>query len=57
MESKSELNLQNIKGKIIKNKDGISDYTHISIEEMDWVVNQAEKLQIHLEAIGKIYSF
>lgn len=28
----------------IKDHEGVSNYIHISIEEMDWLVEQAEKV-------------
>lgn len=40
-----EITLEEIKSRIFKDKDGISNYIHVSIEEMDWLVEQAEKVE------------
>lgn len=48
---KNVITLEDIKGRIIKDEEGVSNYIHVSIEEMDWLVEQAEKLnKIRAEA-------
>lgn len=42
----SEINLEGIKGRIFQTKDGWNSYRDISIEEMDWLVEQAEKVEL-----------
>lgn len=39
------MDVQNIKSRIFKDEYGISNYINVSIEEMDWLVNQAEQLE------------
>lgn len=38
-----QINLKDIKERIFKNENGWSNYRRVSIEEMDWLVEQAEK--------------
>lgn len=41
-----EFSVEEIKGRIFKDTEGISNYTHVSIEEMDWIVEQATQAEI-----------
>lgn len=41
----AEITLEEIKSRIFKDHEGVSNYIHVSIEEMDWLVEQAEKVQ------------
>jgi hypothetical protein len=49
-----QINLKDIKERIFKDQDGWSNYIHVSIEEMDWLVEQAEKAE-QLEETVRIY--
>lgn len=40
-----KINLKDIKSRIFKQEDGWNNYMHVSIEEMDWLVKQAEKVE------------
>lgn len=44
------ITLEDIKGRIFKDNEGISNYIHVSIEEMDWLVEQAEKVELLKES-------
>lgn len=35
--------LSEIKNKIVKDEHGLSNYLNVSVEEMDWLVEQVEK--------------
>lgn len=39
------ITLEDIKSRIFKDSKGTSSYIHVSIEEMDWLVEQAEKVE------------
>ncbi|MCT6926344.1 hypothetical protein [Metasolibacillus sp.] len=41
----AEITLEEIKSRIFKDREGVSNYINVSIEEMDWLVEQAEKVQ------------
>ena len=41
----AEITLEEIKSRIFKDNEGVSNYIHVSIEEMDWLVEQAEKVE------------
>lgn len=41
-----EINLKDIKERIFKNENGWNNYRNVSIEEMDWLVEQAEMVQV-----------
>lgn len=41
-----EFSVVEIKARIFKDAEGISNYTHVSIEEMDWIVEQAMQAEI-----------
>lgn len=49
-----EINLKDIKSRIFKQEDGWNNYMHISIEEMDWLVEQAEKAEKYEKALKEI---
>lgn len=38
------MDLKDIKRRIFKDGNGASNYINVSIEEMDWLVSQAEKV-------------
>lgn len=38
-----------IKNKIVKDEHGLSNYLNVSVEEMDWLVEQVEKLNSKVE--------
>lgn len=40
-----DFSIQDIKSRIIKDSKGISNYIGVYIEEMDWLVSQAEKIE------------
>lgn len=40
----AEITLEEIKSRIFKDHEGVSNYIHVSIEEMDWLVEQTEKV-------------
>lgn len=40
-----EINLKDIKERIFKNENGWNNFRNVSIEEMDWLVEQADKAQ------------
>lgn len=40
----NHFSVSDIKSRIFKDSKGISNYINVSIEEMDWLVEQAEKL-------------
>lgn len=40
-----KINLKDIKERIFKGEDGWNNYMNVSIEEMDWLVKQAEKTE------------
>jgi DNA-directed RNA polymerase subunit M/transcription elongation factor TFIIS len=50
--------INDIKNRIFKDSEGISDYTSVFIEEMDWLVKQAEMtdslIQIALWSIRRL---
>lgn len=41
----TEITLEEIKSCIFKDHEGVSNYINISIEEMVWLVEQAEKVR------------
>ncbi len=53
-----DFKINDIKSRIGKDSKGTSDYTHVYIEEMDWLVEQAEKtdelISIALWAIRRL---
>jgi predicted nucleic acid-binding Zn-ribbon protein len=50
------LDLQEIKSRIFKGKDGWNNYMNVSIEEMDWLVKQAEKVEEHDSFMNELVS-
>lgn len=40
-----KFSVEDIKSRIYKDSNGISNYVDVSIEEMDWLVKQAEKVE------------
>lgn len=40
-----DFSIQDIKSRIVKDSKGISNYIGVYIEEMDWLVSQAEKVE------------
>lgn len=39
------VDIKDIKRRIYKDENGISNYVDVSIEEMDWLIEQAEKVR------------
>jgi len=37
--------IKDIRGRVIKDSEGFGNYSNVSIEEMDWLLEQAVKLQ------------
>lgn len=49
--------VKDIKSRIGKDSKGASDYRYVSIEEMDWLVNQVEQLQEEKEFLKGALGF
>jgi hypothetical protein len=47
------MDLKDIKSRIFKGKDGWNNYMNVAIEEMDWLVEQTEKVEGYKKAIRK----
>lgn len=41
----AEITLEEIKNRIFKDHEGVSNYIHVSIEEMYWLVEQTENFE------------
>ena len=50
----NHFSVSDIKSRILKDSKGISNYINVSIEEMDWLVEQAEKVEQQQEEIGNL---
>ena len=51
------MDIQDIKKRIYIDEHGISNYSDVAIDEMDWLVAQAEKADRYEEALKQIVNF